>query len=100
MIKTFEAIAIYGTGDAEAVSAGVSEALITTEIGLVLGFVGTGFLYVALLSNEYRARWFYKFMTIYSYLNLIAIPVGTVIGILTLKYLKKRKSEFQVDETG
>ncbi len=100
MIKTFEAITVYGTGDPETMSAGISEALVTTEIGLMLGFVGTVFLYVALLSNEYRGRWFYKFMTIYSYLNLIAIPVGTIVGIFTLKYLKRRKDEFFGNENG
>jgi len=100
MVKTFEAITIYGTGDAEAMSAGISEALLTTEIGLMLGFIGTVFLYVALLSNKYRGIWFYKFMKIYSILNLVLIPVGTVIGILTLKYLSNRKDEFLENDNG
>ena len=98
MIKTFEAITVSGTGNAEALSAGISEALVTTEIGLTLGFIGTIFLYVALLSNKYRSAWFYKFMMIYSILNLIMIPVGTIVGILTLKYLKRRKDEFFEDQ--
>lgn len=40
MIQTFKAITIYGTGDPEALSQGISTALVTTEIGLVFGIIG------------------------------------------------------------
>lgn len=36
MIKTFNLITIFGTGDAKSLSSGISEALITTELGLVV----------------------------------------------------------------
>ena len=36
IIKTFQAMAIYGTGNAKNFSAGISEALITTAEGLVV----------------------------------------------------------------
>lgn len=36
MIKTFQLISIYGAGDAKALSSGISEALITTEYGLIV----------------------------------------------------------------
>lgn len=36
MIKTFALINVYGSGEAKAFSAGISEALITTEFGLVV----------------------------------------------------------------
>jgi len=36
MIKTFNLITIFGTGDAKSLSAGISEALVTTELGLVV----------------------------------------------------------------
>jgi biopolymer transport protein ExbB len=36
IIKTFKAMAIYGTGNAKNFSAGISEALITTAEGLVV----------------------------------------------------------------
>jgi biopolymer transport protein ExbB len=35
MIKTFKQITLFGTGDAKSLSEGISEALITTELGLV-----------------------------------------------------------------
>lgn len=39
MIKTFALITVFGTGDPKALSSGISEALVTTEIGLVVAIV-------------------------------------------------------------
>jgi biopolymer transport protein ExbB len=36
MIHTFSLIAVFGTGDAHLLSGGISEALVTTEAGLVV----------------------------------------------------------------
>jgi len=36
MINTFKLITIFGTGDAKALSSGISEALVTTEFGLIV----------------------------------------------------------------
>ncbi len=36
MIHTFEMVTVFGTGDARLLSGGISEALITTEIGLII----------------------------------------------------------------
>jgi biopolymer transport protein ExbB len=36
MIRTFRLITVFGTGDARLISAGISEALITTEVGLMI----------------------------------------------------------------
>jgi biopolymer transport protein ExbB len=37
MINTFEAITFFGTGNAKALAAGISEALVTTQSGLLVG---------------------------------------------------------------
>jgi biopolymer transport protein ExbB len=36
MIKTFNLITLFGTGDAKSLSTGISEALVTTELGLIV----------------------------------------------------------------
>jgi biopolymer transport protein ExbB len=43
MIKTFEVIAQFGTGNARALASGISEALITTQTGLVVSVPGMFF---------------------------------------------------------
>ena len=50
MIHVFEAISAYGTSDAQALAAGISEALLTTETGLVLA-VPILFLYTVLINQ-------------------------------------------------
>ncbi|NLF18027.1 MAG: MotA/TolQ/ExbB proton channel family protein [Lentisphaerae bacterium] len=49
MIHTFRLITVFGSGDARLLSSGISEALITTEVGLVIAIP-------ALLSHAYLAR--------------------------------------------
>ncbi len=47
MITTFDVLAVYGTGNAQAMAGGISEALITTQTGLLVaipGFYMQGFL--------------------------------------------------------
>ncbi len=40
MIKTFDVISYFGTGNAKAMAAGISEALITTQTGLMIAIPG------------------------------------------------------------
>ena len=49
MIHTFQLITVFGTGDARTLSGGISEALITTQFGLVIAVP-------ALLAHAYLAR--------------------------------------------
>ena len=50
MIETFKLMTIFGSGDASAVSGGISEALITTELGLIVAIP-------ALLLHAILQRW-------------------------------------------
>ena len=49
MIHTFELVTVFGTGDARLLSGGISEALITTEVGLAIAIP-------ALITHAYLAR--------------------------------------------
>lgn len=49
MIHTFKLITVFGTGDAKLLSSGISEALITTEVGLIIAVP-------ALLIHAYLSR--------------------------------------------
>lgn len=49
MIHTFQLITVFGTGDARSLSGGISEALITTQFGLIIAVP-------ALLAHAYLAR--------------------------------------------
>ncbi|MCH2387820.1 MAG: MotA/TolQ/ExbB proton channel family protein [Opitutales bacterium] len=53
MINTFKLITIFGTGDAKSLSGGISEALITTEFGLVVAI--PSLIFHAFLSRRARS---------------------------------------------
>ena len=53
MIKTFKQITLFGTGDAKSLSEGISEALITTELGLVAAI--PALILYAILSRKSKA---------------------------------------------
>ena len=52
MIKIFKVMNIFGTSNPHAMSGGISEALITTQFGLVVAIIG---MYVQLFVEK-RAR--------------------------------------------
>ena len=56
MITTFNVMNIFGTGNAKAMSGGISEALITTQFGLVIAIIG---IYVSMILTR-RAQHFEK----------------------------------------
>jgi Biopolymer transport proteins len=53
MITTFKLITVFGSGDAKTLSGGISEALITTEFGLIVAI--PALLLYAYLSRKSRA---------------------------------------------
>lgn len=53
MIATFKLMTLFGTGDANSVSAGISEALVTTELGLVVAI--PALLAHALMSRKVKS---------------------------------------------
>jgi biopolymer transport protein ExbB len=53
MITTFKAMTLFGSGDASVVSAGIAEALITTEVGLVVAIPAV--LAHALMSRKVKS---------------------------------------------
>lgn len=53
MINTFKMMTIFGSGDASTVSAGISEALVTTELGLVVAI--PSLIVSALLTRKTRS---------------------------------------------
>ena len=56
MITTFKLITIFGTGDAKSLSTGISEALITTEFGLIVAIPSLDFSRPAFPKGKRSAR--------------------------------------------
>jgi len=74
MIATFRAMTLFGAGDASAVSGGISVALITTELGLVVAI--PALLAHALMSRKAKA-YFAQLETDAVHLSQLPVPTGT-----------------------
>jgi biopolymer transport protein ExbB len=55
MIKTFKLITVFGTGDARSLSSGISEALVTTELGLWVAI--PSLILHGILNRMARTKW-------------------------------------------
>ncbi len=71
MITTFKMMTIFGSGDASTVSGGISEALITTELGLIVAIPS---LVVSALLNRYIKSYHQKLETFA--VRLSKVPAG------------------------
>lgn len=86
------------TASAETLADNISAAIAApTLIGSVLSLVGLVFLMVTLFKSKYRAPWFFWFMVIYAVLNLFALPIGTILGVIILVYTIPKKEEFMCE---
>lgn len=71
MIETFRMINIFGTGDAKSLASGISEALVTTEFGLIVAI--PALILHALLSRKVSAIKANMEMTSLAFLNGIGV---------------------------
>lgn len=55
MIKTFKLITVFGTGDARSLSSGISEALVTTQLGLCVAI--PSLIIHGILNRMARTKW-------------------------------------------
>jgi biopolymer transport protein ExbB len=77
MIKTFQLITIFGTGDAKSLSSGISEALVTTAMGLIVA-IPTLILHGALSRMAKRKLGMLEELSV-AFVNGVAAVRATVI---------------------
>lgn len=99
MVRAFE-LTKQGVDSAEELALEINLVLNFSMVGMLAGLIGMILLLVALFSSKYRAPWFFWFMAIYAGINLLAFPIGTVIGIIVLVHIIPRKDEFRAQLKG
>ena len=95
VLRAFDSMASTGTGNAQAFSQRIGEALEPIQYGVALGILGTIVVFVTLLAVKNREIWFYRVCSIISWLNCLVFPLGTICGISVLVVLHRKKAEFQ-----
>ncbi len=79
----------------------LSEIFLLTSLPIFVAYflclAGLIMLIVALFVSRYRAPWFYKLSYALAIISLLGVPIGTIVGILIIMYLRNHKGEFAAE---
>jgi len=94
MSSSFQEITLFGTNEPEISQKEMSSAALSTVIGFFLLLVALILLTVSVVGLNYRTKWLFWTLIIYSTLLLFMVPVGTLLGIIVLIMLVINRREF------
>ena len=79
---------LYESGDPKMLAGAISSVLVTLLIATVVGLLGVLIARPILRQKGDRPQWFLRVSTLLAWAWLVFIPVGTVIGLLMLRWCK------------
>ena len=89
MVTTiFNTVSVLETGDPKLMAGILSQGIITSLIKVIPGLIGLIISWRILIKNNNIPNWFKNYSKVLSYLWLLFIPIGTVLGVIQLKNLK------------
>jgi len=93
-IHAFGALQDRGAANLNDMGEALSISLVGTAIAAIAFIAGLVFLCISLAMSRYRAKWFFRFLTIYSWPLLLLFPFGTAAGVFFLIYCLLHREEF------
>ena len=87
-IKMSQVESLYGAGDPKMMAGAISTIIMELLIGAVIGLVGVFMAWLVLRNKEDRPSWFLPVSTFFAWTWMVFIPIGTVIGVLMLRWRK------------
>ncbi|MDC8831377.1 hypothetical protein [Alteromonas gilva] len=101
MSSSFQEITLFGENKPEISKEEMSSAALSTILGLFLSLVAICLLTLSVVGLNYRTRWLFWVLIIYSALLLFIFPVGTFVGLVVLVslVLSRKKFGFSGDVT-
>ena len=94
MSSSFQEITLFGDNKPEISQEEMSSAALSTIVGLFLSSVAICLLTFSVVGLNYRAKWLFWVLIIYSTLLLFTFPVGTFVGIVVLLSLLLSRKKF------
>ena len=85
-VKLFQSESVISAGDPKLMAGAISTIILDFLIGAVIGFVGVLMAWLVLREKEDRPSWFLPVSTYFAWAWIVFIPIGTVIGILMLRW--------------
>jgi ABC-type Fe3+ transport system permease subunit len=96
MVGALGTLAESGQADPSKLAGDIQIAMVTTLIGSGVALVGAVLCGIALFGQGNRGKWFLRCGMTLSILNLLVVPVGTVIGIVLIIGFIVKWNEFQI----
>ncbi|MEM6817415.1 MAG: hypothetical protein AAF578_01380 [Pseudomonadota bacterium] len=98
-IKLFQVESLYGAGDPKLLAGAISMIIIDLMIGTVIGVVGVFLAWLVLRNKNDRPSWFLPVSTFFAWTWMVFIPIGTVIGVLMLRWRRPEEEAEAVAHT-
>ena len=93
-MQAFGALQDRGAANLSDVGETLGISLVGTAIAAIAFVTGLVFLCISLAVLRYRAKWFFRFLTIYSWPLLLLFPFGTAAGVFFLIYCLSHREKF------
>lgn len=87
-VKLIQIVSLYGKGDPKMMAGGISVMLVDLFAGAAIGLVGVAIAWWVLRDRKSRPLWFVTTSKVLAWAWIPFIPVGTVIGVLMLRWCK------------
>ncbi|MDT0595757.1 hypothetical protein [Glaciecola petra] len=94
MSSSFQEITLFGENEPKISQEEMSSAAFSTLIGFFLFLVALCLLTFTVVGLNYRTKWLFWLLIIYSTLLLIVFPIGTLLGIIVLVALVLSRKKF------
>ncbi|MFT7278724.1 MAG: hypothetical protein ACI9W0_003279 [Gammaproteobacteria bacterium] len=97
MSSSFQEITLFGSNEPKISQEEMSSTALSTVTGFILFLVALCFLTFSVVGLNYRTKWLFWALIIYSTLLLFMFPVGTVLGVTVLAALVLNREKFGLD---
>ena len=84
---------LWSSGDPKMMAGAISLIIMDLLIGAVVGFVGVFLAWRVLRDKQGRPSWFLPISTFFACTWMVFIPIGTVIGVLMLRWRRPQVIE-------
>jgi len=93
MIGVFQEITVSG-GDPELMAGGISQSLVPVIFSVVIAIPSLICIFVVIFLTSYRSKIFFRLWVFASIVILLALPIGTILGIILIITLFIKRKEF------
>ena len=87
LLSAINVISLLETGDPQLIAGALSLGIVSSLLKAIIGLIGLLIGWRLLIKNEDIPSWFKTYSKALTYLWLLFIPIGTVLGLLQLKIL-------------